>query len=42
VLDDARPSEVVSTIRAVADCEYLIDDAVAVRRLQVAARVSPA
>ncbi len=31
VLDDARPSELVRTIRAVADGEYLIDDAVAAR-----------
>ncbi len=31
VLDDARPSELIRTIRAVADGEYLIDDAVAAR-----------
>jgi DNA-binding NarL/FixJ family response regulator len=31
VLDDARPSELVRTIRAVADGEYLIDEAVAAR-----------
>jgi DNA-binding NarL/FixJ family response regulator len=31
VLDDARPSELVRTIRAVAEGEYLIDDAVAAR-----------
>ncbi len=31
VLDDARPSELVRTIRAVADGEYLIDDEVAAR-----------
>lgn len=31
VLDDARPSELVRTIRAVADGQYLIDDAVAAR-----------
>ena len=31
LLDDARPSELVRTIRAVADGEYLIDDAVAAR-----------
>ena len=31
MLDDARPSELVRTIRAAADGEYLIDDAVAAR-----------
>lgn len=31
VLDDARPSELIRTIRAVADGQYLIDDAVAAR-----------
>jgi DNA-binding NarL/FixJ family response regulator len=31
VLDDSRPSDLVRTIRAVADGEYLIDDAVAAR-----------
>ncbi len=31
VLDDARPSELVRTIRAAANGEYLIDDAVAAR-----------
>lgn len=31
ILDDARPSELVRTIRAVADGEYLIDAAVAAR-----------
>jgi len=31
VLDDTRPSELVRTIRAVADGEYLIDEAVAAR-----------
>jgi DNA-binding NarL/FixJ family response regulator len=31
VLDDARPSALVQTIRAVASGEYLIDDAVAAR-----------
>ncbi len=31
VLDDARPSELVRTIRAVANGEYLIDEAVAAR-----------
>jgi two-component system, NarL family, response regulator DegU len=31
VLDDARPSELVRTIRAVADGEYLIDEEVAAR-----------
>jgi DNA-binding NarL/FixJ family response regulator len=31
VLDDARPSELVRTIRAVADGDYLIDEAVAAR-----------
>ena len=31
VLDDARPSELLRTIRAVAGGEYLIDDAVAAR-----------
>jgi DNA-binding NarL/FixJ family response regulator len=31
VLDDARPSELLQTIRAVADGEYLIDAAVAAR-----------
>lgn len=31
VLDDARPAELVRTIRAVADGQYLIDDAVAAR-----------
>ena len=31
MLDDARPSELIRTIRAVADGQYLIDDAVAAR-----------
>ena len=31
VLDDARPSELLRTIRAAANGEYLIDDAVAAR-----------